>query len=106
MSKNQFYYTRKETRAPKEGEEGPQFTEHEDSFNLNKVIRTLSMLDGRTVVVLDDTHERIENDVPVKNAQGRQTGSKNVRFTYQSEVFLSPEDAKRLKIASEFVVIQ
>jgi translation initiation factor RLI1 len=43
---NQFFYTRK-------SESG---TDVRDSFNINKVIRSLSNEDGTVLVLLDDLH--------------------------------------------------
>lgn len=86
MEKNQFYYTRKE------GEK-----EMTDSFNVNKVIRTLTIEDGRTLVLLDDLHERVI-EVPVYNPNtGKLKEMRRERNTYQSEVYLDEEDAKRFK---------
>jgi hypothetical protein len=86
MDKNQFYYTRKE------GEK-----EMTDSFNVNKVIRTLTIEDGRTLVLLDDLHERVV-EVPVYNpSTGKLKEMRRERNTYQSELYLDEEDAKRLK---------
>lgn len=86
MEKNQFYYTRKE------GEK-----EMTDSFNVNKVIRTLTIEDGRTLVLLDDLHERVI-EVPVYNpSTGKLKEMRRERNTYQSEVYLDEEDAKRFK---------
>jgi len=86
MDRNQFYYTRKE------GEK-----EMTDSFNVNKVIRTLTIEDGRTLVLLDDLHERVV-EVPVYNpSTGKLKEMRRERNTYQSELYLDEEDAKRLK---------
>lgn len=86
MVKNQFYYTRKE------GEK-----EMTDSFNVNKVIRTITIEDGRTLVLLDDLHERVV-EVPVYHpTTGKLKEMRRERNTYQSEVYLDEEDAKRFK---------
>ena len=106
MNKNQFTYTRKEVKAPKEGEEGPQFKELKDSFNLEKVIRTVELEDGRLSIALDDMHERIQHDVPIKNSQGKITGYKNERYTHQSIITLEVPDVVRFRAASEVSVIQ
>lgn len=104
MTKNQFTYTRREALAPKEGEEGPQFRDFIDSFDINRVIRTVATEDDRLALILDDTHERIQNEVPVYSNSGKQTGTKSIRFTYQSEIFLSPEDSIRYRLASTVIV--
>ena len=86
MEKNQFYYTRKE------GEKTMT-----DSFNVNKVIRTLTIEDGRTLVLLDDLHERVV-EVPVYHPNtGKLKEMRRERNTYQSELYLDEEDAKRFK---------
>lgn len=84
MEKNQFYYTRKN------GEK-----EVKDSFNVNKVIRTVVEDDGRTLVLLDDLHERVL-EVPIYDQKtGKVKEKRRERNTYQSEIHLEPEDAER-----------
>jgi hypothetical protein len=80
---SQFVYTRTE------GEN--TFT---DSFNLNKVIRSVEIEDGKRVVVLDDFHERVEQ-VPEINPKTKAVTMKRLRDTFQSEVRLSKEDSER-----------
>lgn len=85
MVSSMFYYTRKD------GEK-----EFKDSFNINKVIRTLEEEDGKTLVLLDDLHERVM-EVPVYDQRtGKVKETRRERNTYQSEIHLEPEDAKRL----------
>lgn len=84
MVKNQFYYTRTE------GEK-----EYKDSFNINKVIRTISLEDGRTLVLIDDLHERVL-EVPVYHpSTGKLKETRRERNTYQSELYLNEKDGKR-----------
>jgi len=64
-----------------------------DSFNLNKVIRSVQMEDNKVLILLDDLHERSEEVPDVKN--GKVVGSKRERNTYQTEINLEGEDAKR-----------
>jgi len=64
-----------------------------DSFNINKVIRSVQMEDNKVLVLLDDLHERSEEVPDVKN--GKVVGSKRERHTYQTEINLLDEDATR-----------
>ena len=87
---NQFFYTR--TAGEK------SFT---DSFNLNKVIRSIENEDGTFLVLLDDIHERSHEvpDIDLKNNKMR--GTKRQRDVFQSEITLSVEDAKRFKSVTQ-----
>lgn len=98
---NQFFYKRKEVQAPKPGEEGPQFKEYTDSFDITRVIRSVEMEDGKISVALDDTHERIQHNVPIYSKTNQITGYKNEKYTYQSVITLEPEDAVRFKELTE-----
>jgi hypothetical protein len=89
---NQFFYTRKE---PIQGTDPLEFKEHLDSFNIEKVIRTIIVENGNRLVLLDDIHER-STEVPDVNPKNGQTrGFKRERNTYQTEIYLSPEDSER-----------
>jgi hypothetical protein len=77
-----FFYTRKS--------EDKVYT---DSFNLNKVIRSVQMDDNKVLVLLDDIHERPEEVPEVKN--GKVMGQKRVRNVFQTEINLFDEDATR-----------
>ena len=76
-----FFYTRK-------SEDDKVYT---DSFNLNKVIRSVQMDDNKVLVLLDDVHERPEDVPEVKN--GKVIGQKRVRNVFQTEISLFDEDA-------------
>lgn len=78
-----FFYTRK-------SEDGKVYT---DSFNLNKVIRSIQMDDNKVLILLDDLHERSEAVPDVKN--GKIVGQKRERNTYQTEINLFDEDVTR-----------
>lgn len=78
-----FFYTR-------QSEDGKVYT---DSFNLNKVIRTIQMDDNKVLVLLDDIHERPEDVPEVKN--GKMVGQKRVRNVFQTEINLFDEDVIR-----------
>ena len=89
---NQFFYTRKE---PIQGTDPLEFKEHLDSFNIEKVIRTIIVENGNRLVLLDDIHER-STEVPDVNPKNGQTrGYKRERNTYQTEIYLSPEDSEK-----------
>lgn len=89
---NQFFYTRKE---PVQGTDPLEFKEHLDSFNIEKVIRTIIVENGNRLVLLDDIHER-STEVPDVNPKNGQTrGYKRERNTYQTEIYLSLEDSEK-----------
>jgi hypothetical protein len=83
--KNQFFYTRK-------GEEDKEFR---DSFNVNKVIRSVTHTDGSVIVILDDFNERVTQQPDIDLKTNKMKGYKNVRETVQSEIYLSTEDGER-----------
>lgn len=84
--KNQFFYTRVD---------GEKI--FKDSFNVNKVVRSITMEDGRTLVLLDDLHERSQDVPDIDLKTNKMKGVKRQRDTYQSELYLSVEDAVRFE---------
>jgi hypothetical protein len=84
--KNQFFYKRVE------GEK--TFT---DSFNVNKAVRSVGLEDGRTLVLLDDLHERSQEVPEIDIKTNKVKGIKRQRDTFQSEIYLDAEDAARFK---------
>jgi hypothetical protein len=91
---NQFFYTRKE---PIPGTDPVEFKDFSDSFNVEKIIRTITVENGNRLVLLDDIHERAM-DVPQYDVKtGKPKGVKRERNTYQTEVYLSPEDSERFE---------
>jgi hypothetical protein len=84
--KNQFYYTRTE------GEKS-----FKDSLNINKVVRTVTLEDERTLVLLDDLHERSQDVPDVDLKTNKMKGMKRQRDTFQSEIYLNAEDAARFE---------
>jgi hypothetical protein len=80
-----FFYTRKT-------EDGKIFT---DSFNLDKVIRSVQMDDNKVLVLLDDAHDRSEDVPDVDPKTGKQRGIKRQRNTYSTEISLVDEDVTR-----------
>lgn len=82
---NQFFYTR--TEGDKE---------YTDSFNINKVIRSIAF-DDEIVVLLDDIHERVE-EVPTLNPKnGKVIGVQRKRDIFQSDIHLKGDDVARFK---------
>jgi hypothetical protein len=84
--KNQFFYTRTE------GEKT-----FKDSLNINKVVRTVTLEDGRTLVLLDDLHERSQDVPDVDLKTNKIKGTKRQRDTFQSEIYLDAADALRFE---------
>jgi hypothetical protein len=84
--KNQFFYKRVE--------EEKTFT---DSFNVNKAVRSVGLEDGRTLVLLDDLHERSQEVPEIDVRTNKVKGIKRQRDTFQSEIYLDAEDATRFK---------
>jgi hypothetical protein len=84
--KNQFYYTRTE------GEKS-----FKDSFNINKAVRTVTLEDGRTLVLLDDIHERSQDVPDIDIKTNKMKGTKRQRDTFQSEIYLEAADAVRFE---------
>jgi hypothetical protein len=80
-----FFYTRKT-------EDGKIFT---DSFNLNKVIRSVQVDDNKVLVLLDDAHDRSEDVPDIDPKTGKQKGIKRQRNTYSTEISLVDEDVTR-----------
>lgn len=83
MNKNQFFYIRKTDK-------GGLFL---DSFNLDLVIRTVELEEGKRLVLLNDMHERLEKVPEVKN--NKVVRYNKERNTFQSEIYLEKEDAEK-----------
>ena len=90
---NQFFYTRKELVSGTP--ENPVFKEYKDSFNVNKVVRSVTMDDGTLLVLLDDLHERAQEVPDIDPKTNKMRGTKRVKNVFQSEITLSPADAER-----------
>jgi len=99
--KNQFFYTRKELKSGTP--ENSVYNVFRDSFNINKVIRTISIEDGRVLVLLDDLHERAQEMPDVDPRTNKVKGIKRQRNTFQSEIYLEPEDVERFYAATNLV---
>ena len=88
---NLFFYTRKVGGGTGNGPE----QNYTDSFNLNKVIRSVQVDDDKVLVLLDDTHERSEVVPDVDPKTGKTRGTKRERNTYTTEITLVGEDITR-----------
>lgn len=88
---NQFIYTAK--IADKE---------YRASFNINKVIRSLTNDEGELIVILDDFNERVTQQPDIDIKTNKFKGYKNVRETVQSEITLNKEDAERFINLTEY----
>lgn len=89
--KNQFIYTA--VIAEKE---------YKASFNIEKVIRSLTEENGNVIVILDDFNERVTQQPDIDIKTNKFKGYKNVRETVQSEIHLTPEDGERFYKLTEF----
>jgi len=94
--KNQFVYTRM-----LENDSSEAIIYVKDSFNIEKVVRTITMDDGRTLVLLDDLHERVQEVPEINPKTGMMTGMKRERNTFQSEIYLTKEDGERFLLITE-----
>jgi hypothetical protein len=81
---NQFFYTRITEEK-----------EFRDSFNMNKVIRTMTFPDGKLIVILDDFHEQLTQQPDINPKTNKLNGYKMVKTTMQSEIELSGKDVER-----------
>lgn len=81
---NLFFYTR--------NVDGKIYT---DSFNLNKVVRSMQVEDEKVILVLDDLHERSEPVPDIDPKTGKVRGQKRERNTYQTEITLTGADVAR-----------
>ena len=81
---NLFFYTRKQDEKV-----------YTDSFNLNKVIRSVQVDDDKVLILLDDAHERSEVVPDVDPKTGKTRGTKRERNTYSTEISLTGEDVTR-----------
>jgi hypothetical protein len=79
---NQFFY--------KDGEDW-------NSFNINKVIRTVTLEDKSLLVLLDDIHERAVETPNINPKTNKMIGVTRKRDVYQSEIYLKGEDIIRFQ---------
>ena len=96
--KNQFFYTR---TVNLNTDKGPSELTVTESFDLNRVIRSVMVNTEELVVLLDDFHERAL-DVPIRNKAGKEVGVKREKNVYQSEISLKGDNIRRFREATEF----
>lgn len=89
--RNQFFYTETITSNDEEG--NPVVSQKRNSFNLDLVIRTITLDDDGLLVLLNDLHERTDT-IPQRNKSGKVSFIKE-RNTFQSEIRLSKDDSDR-----------
>ena len=82
--RNQFFFTRTE------GDKA-----FRDSFNINKVIRSVQVDDNTLIVLLDDLHERVKEVPNINTHSNKVTGIRKQVEVFQSEIYLSGEDIER-----------
>lgn len=99
--KNQFFYTRKELKSGTP--DNPVYNIFRDSINMNKVIRSVSIEDGRLLILLDDLHERAQEVPEVDVRTNKVKGIKRQRNTFQSEIYLEAEDVERFYEATSII---
>ena len=99
--KNQFFYTRKELKSGTP--ENPVYNVFRDSFNINKVIRSVAIEDGRVMILLDDLHERAQEVPDIDPRTNKVKGVKRQKNTFQSEIYLEPEDVERFYNATSII---
>lgn len=68
-----------------------------NSFNVNKVIRTVTLQDKSLLVLLDDLHERAVETPNINPKTNKVVGVQRKRDTYQSEIYLRGEDIQRFR---------
>lgn len=88
--KEQFIYNRS---VSVEG--STETTLVQDSFNISKVIRTMTIEDNKLMVLLDDLHERVQEVPEINPKTGKVGGMRRERNTFQSEIYLDKEDGAR-----------
>ena len=71
------------------------YNEFRDSFNINKVIRSVAIEDGRIMILLDDLHERAQEVPDIDPRTNKVKGVKRQKNTFQSEIYLEGEDVER-----------
>ena len=99
--KNQFFYTRKELKSGTP--DNPVYNIFRDSINMNKVIRSVGIEDGRLLILLDDLHERAQEVPEVDVRTNKVKGIKRQRNTFQSEIYIEAEDVERFYEATSII---
>lgn len=68
-----------------------------NSFNINKVIRTITLEDKRLLVLLDDLHERAVETPNINPKTNKMIGVTRKRDVYQTEIYLEGDDVVRFQ---------
>jgi hypothetical protein len=84
MTKNQFFYTQK---TPIQGKTG-EFKTARCSLNISKVIRSISLDDGRVLILMDDIHQR-PHQVEILSKAKKVIRYRTEMSTFQSELYLT-----------------
>ena len=92
---NQFIYHFATKIAGETPESEPVDLMLKSSFNINKIIRSMTQPNGEVVVILDDFNERVHKEPDIDIKTNKMKGYKSVRETVQSEITLSKEDGER-----------
>ena len=92
--RNQFFFTRVEGDKT-----------FRDSFNMNKVIRSVQTDDNTLIVLLDDLHERVKEVPNISTKSNKVTGIRKQVEVFQSEIYLSGEDIERFYEQTKLVNI-
>lgn len=109
MDKNQFVYKRELLIPPVYEDKEKTIIKKEgytkvilNSFNLNCVIRAMTMDDGKLLVLLNDLHERYETKPKIHPKTGEPKFDRKgkmmferVKETFQSEIYLSKKEGKQ-----------
>lgn len=97
--KNQFFYTRKQpVEVPQE--DGSILTEQIEvieSFNMNKVTRSVMIDQNTLLILLDDLHERVQEIPNINVKTNKVVGTKKQVQVFQSEIHLTGEDITRFR---------
>lgn len=107
LNKTQFVYKRETLVPPVYEDEQKTIVKEEgytktveDSFDIERVIRTITMDDDKLLVLLDDLHERYETKPRLHPKTGKpkfdnkgQIIFERIKDTFQSEIYLSKEEA-------------
>jgi len=98
--KNQFFYTRTEYITTPTEIEGESLTEEKtftDSFNVDKIIRSVMLNENDLVVLLNDIHERTREIPNINIKTNKVNGIKKVTEVFQSEIHLHGKDIERFQ---------
>lgn len=97
--KNQFFYTIKQQVGT---EQSPEIKEVKASLNVDMVIRSVELLSGELMLILNDFHEEMITQPDHMNIKTNKIiHGKKEKAIVQSEITLSVEDKERyIKLTS------